>query len=80
MSCVKRGFVAFRQLVTFNTHVHNSIYVCDFPFGAFLNCELLTLIYPWGRESEREREIIISLMIQWFTVAVLCLPSFTGTC
>lgn len=33
MSSVKRGFVALRQLVAFNTHPHNSICVCDFPFG-----------------------------------------------
>lgn len=33
MSSVKRGFVALRQLVPFNTRLHNSICVCDFPFG-----------------------------------------------
>lgn len=33
MSSVKRGFVALRQLLAFNTHPHNSICVCDFPFG-----------------------------------------------
>ena len=57
MSSVKRGFVALRQLVAFNTHLHNSICVCDFPFG---NLWAFNLTSRASLYTERGRVIIIS--------------------
>lgn len=77
MSSVKRGFVALRQLLAFNTHPHNSICVCDFPFGKLwaFNLTSQASVYIGGGWV-----VIISLMIQWTTVAALWSPSFTHTC
>lgn len=55
MSSVKRGFVSFRQLVAFNAHLHNSICVCDFPFGKLWAFNL-TSRAPLDTQRERERE------------------------
>lgn len=55
MSSLKRGFVALRQLVAFNTHLHNSICVCEFPFGKLWAFNL-TSPASLNTETERARE------------------------
>lgn len=53
MSSVKRGFVALRQIVALNAHLHNSICVCDFPFGKLWAFNLTSQA---SLDTERERE------------------------
>lgn len=76
MSPVKRGFVAFRQLLAFNTHLHNSICVCDFPFGKLLALSLALL------KTERDREKDTVTYCRCTVIAQLCelkhVPRYTG--
>lgn len=68
--------MAFRQLLAFNTQLHNSICVCDFPFGKLLALSLALL------KTERDREKDTVTYCRCTVIAQLCelkhVPRYTG--